>query len=514
MAPRPGGAVNVKLRALQRVTRKGVIVLGGLAVNGIAAGAQSARGSPPGATDSVTIRIVNTELRTAVQIMGQYLDRPVVYSGAAGPPVTLETPRPVRRIDVVRLLGGLLESQNYELVRDDSGGLFRARPKPPAPPSGMPAARNPGGSRPVPASAPELFLIPLKHARAADVAATINALYGRTSLENPGSGRVSTLGDELRANVVPPAGAPLPQSIPGTNGRSANLSGDLTLVPDTRANSLLIRANRGDFDLVHAVVEQLDVRPLQVLIEVLIAEVNRDQTYAIGIEAQLGETPLGRTGRTRLDGSTGSVGLGDWALHVMNLGGVQLDATIRLAAQRGNVRILSRPVVITSNNQPAEIVVGSQRPFVQVQRSLPTDLPSRDQIVQYKDVGTKLNVLPTISVDGSVQLEVTQEVSNATTETQFNAPVISTRSVKTELLVRDGQTVVLGGLSDRQRDVSTGGIPILSSIPLIGGLFGHHSRRSVETELFVFLTPHVIRSDDDAERVSAPLRARARRAEP
>jgi general secretion pathway protein D len=138
----------------------------------------------------------------------------------------------------------------------------------------------------------------------------------------------------------------------------------------------------------------------------------------------------------------------------------------------------------------------------------------RDQIVEYKDVGTKLIVRPTISVDGTVQLHVAQEVSNATTETQFNAPVISTRSIRTDLLVQDGQTIVLGGLTDRQHDVEAEGIPLLSSIPLLGGLFGRQSRNTTETELFIFLTPRVIRTDDDAERLTNPLRKRAEKVGP
>jgi general secretion pathway protein D len=105
-------------------------------------------------------------------------------------------------------------------------------------------------------------------------------------------------------------------------------------------------------------------------------------------------------------------------------------------------------------------------------------------------------------------------VSNATTETAFNAPIISTRSVKTDLLVQDGQTIVLGGLTDRERDVQTRGIPILSSIPFIGGLFGSHVRGGTETELFVFLTPRVIRTDEDAKRLTDPLHERAKRISP
>ncbi|MFN2398531.1 MAG: type II secretion system protein GspD, partial [Gemmatimonadaceae bacterium] len=120
----------------------------------------------------------------------------------------------------------------------------------------------------------------------------------------------------------------------------------------------------------------------------------------------------------------------------------------------------------------------------------------------------------TISSDGYVMLQVTQEVNAATTETAFDAPVISTRSVQTELLVRDSQTVVLGGLTDRQRDASQGGVPILSSIPILGGLFGRTSRRATETELFLFITPRIIKTDTDANDVTEPLKRRAETTKP
>jgi general secretion pathway protein D len=151
---------------------------------------------------------------------------------------------------------------------------------------------------------------------------------------------------------------------------------------------------------------------------------------------------------------------------------------------------------------------------VQVSRALPAGDGVRDQVVQYKDVGTKLTVRPTISIDGTVQLNVTQEVSNATNESEFNAPVISTRSVRTDLLVHDGQTIVLGGLTDREHDTQSEGIPLLSRIPILGGLFGRQSRTTTETELFIFLTPRVIRTDEDAERLTAPLRGRADKVRP
>jgi general secretion pathway protein D len=186
----------------------------------------------------------------------------------------------------------------------------------------------------------------------------------------------------------------------------------------------------------------------------------------------------------------------------MKRGSVDLTATLSAAATRGDVSILSRPVLLAANNENAEIMVGSQRPFTQVQRALPTDAPIRDQVVQFKDVGTRLAVRPTISADGYVMLQVSQEVNAATAEIAFDAPVISTRTLQTQLLVKDGHTAVLGGLTDRQYEVTRAGVPFLSAIPVLGGLFGRQSKRTSETELFVFLTPRVIHTDDDLDSAS------------
>jgi general secretion pathway protein D len=511
LAPSLGAQVPAPITpqdaAAQRVTPQGV--------------APQTRAERP--QDSVTIRAVNVDLRTAVQLLGQYLDRPVLFSGQGGGGlVMLETPKPVPRSDVVRLLRGLLDSHNYELVDDTASRLYRARakdaPRSQPGPAGLDSPRFPAGGAD---GTLQLSVIRLKHARASDVANTVNALYGRGSGLDRATRR-PTLGDELRANQMMSAGstAPPPPGVAGPQPTPSTFTGDVTIVPDTRANNLLIRANRADFALIEAAVKEIDVRPLQVLIEVLIAEVRRDRSLGLGVDLDVPKSKLrGRTdvqvgGAVGGAGGNGTPGLGEFVLNVMGVGGMNADGFLKFAAGRGNVAIVSRPVVLTANNEEAQIVIGSQRPFVQVSRSLPTDGGARDQVVQYKDVGTKLSVRPTISGDGIVQLEVTQEVSNATGETSFNAPVISTRSVQTHLLVQDGQTVALGGLADRQKDVSRSGIPVLSYLPVIGGLFGRTSYITSETELFVFLTPRVIRTDEEAKRLSNPLEERARRAKP
>jgi general secretion pathway protein D len=453
--------------------------------------------------DSVTIRLVDVDVRAAIQALSRHLDRPVIFGAVGGGQrVTLETPRAVPRSQVVDLLRGVLQAQGLELVADSAAGAYRVQSREQAralaPPPQTPV-RPQGGP-------PALFVIRLRHARAADVAATVNALYGRASALGE-RGAPPTLNEELRENRIPPAGVERPEEgvLPG---RAAQLTGEVTIVPDPGTNSLLIRASQEDFDLIQAAVREVDVRPLQVLIEVVIAEVRKDRSFNFGVDASLPTSRIRGT-NTTVNAQTTGIGLGDFALKIMDIGGVNLDVTLRAAASRGDVSILSRPIVLAANNEVAEILVGSQRPFVQVQRALPTDNAARDQVVQYKDVGTNLSVRPTISQDGYVMLEVMQEVNAATNEVAFDAPVISTRTVRTRLLVRDSQTVVLGGLADRQRERTHGGVPVLSSIPLLGGLFGRASRRATETELFLFLTPRIIRDDDDADRLTQPLRDKA-----
>ena len=474
--------------------------------------------------DSIVVRMVDVDVRVALTSLSRFIDLPLTFGALPPSRVTIETPQPIRRTQVMAMMRGIAESQGLEISLDTTAGMFRVRPVAP----NVMARVPPQIARSVQTSSRaesgiELFVIHLRHARAADVAAGVNALYGRASAmgELGGDSRTkpTTLDDALRQSAVPPSPSEARQlADPRTSPTrpSMGFSGDVNIVPDSRTNSLLVRSSRADYELITSAVRELDVRPLQVVIEVIIVEVRRDRALAFGLETSVRPTRLPGSSGGTLGGSSSSGGSGDMVVRLLDfsIGNTQLNATLSAAASTGDVQIVSRPVVIAANNELAEIVVGSQRPFIQVQRSLPTEAASRDQVVQYRDVGTRLSVRPTISADGYVMLAVTQEINAATTETAFDAPVISTRSVQTQLLIKDKSTVVLGGLIDRQRDNTQRGIPLLSQIPFLGGLFGRVDRRSIETELFMFLTPRVIARDEDAESITSPLRERAKVPEP
>jgi general secretion pathway protein D len=397
---------------------------------------------------------------------------------------------------VLPLLIGLVEGQGLRVTEEAS--FFRIAPKPadllPVPAMGS-TGPGAGSGEPI-----QLYVIRLRHARAADVAATVNLLFGGggTFAGSPGLS-TGTLSQELRRQQAPPSSAPAGPTEAG-KASGASFHGQVTIIPDELTNSLLVRASPEDQEVLTQAIDQLDIRPLQVLIEVLIVEARQDLTRSFGTGIMVPPQPLG--GGT-IDVTTPGAGLTDLIIHLMDIGHARIDAVLTAAQAKGDVEIISRPVLIASNNTEASFLVGTQQPFVEVSRSLPTDNNNLEQVVQYRDVGTKLTVRPTINQDGYVSLLIQQEVNNATGEVLFSAPVISTREVTTQVLVRDQQTIVIGGLRDQQTTKSSAGVPFLSSLPLIGGLFGTTKKEKHKTELFIFLTPRILTTDADVDSVTA-----------
>lgn len=436
--------------------------------------------------DSVRISLIDTDIRAAIQAIGQYLTKPVLTGPLGDVRVEVfETPVPVHRSVLPSILAGLVEANGLTFEEDEN--FYRVS----AP---EPISMEPP---PTPDPAPEsttfrLFTVRLSHARASDVAATLNQLYGSgLDFSRPAGLSAGSLSQQLRADRE---GRVQDAAVSAQVDQGASLQSPVTIVPDESTNSLLIRSTQGDFDVLQEGIAQLDVRPLQVLIEVIVVEARKDRQFALGFDVHL--PPYEVDGAT-VEGDLVGGGLGDFVVRVMGLGKAEVNAALTAARLRGDVEIMSRPVLLASNNIEAQLLVGTQQPFVQVSRSLPTETPQRDQVVQYRDVGTKLTIRPTINQDGYVTLFVQQELSAATGDIQFNAPVIASREAITQVLVADRQTIVIGGLTDEMRDNVRTGIPLLSDIPLLGALFGSTRSRTTETELFLFITPTILADDDD-----------------
>ena len=286
-------------------------------------------------------------------------------------------------------------------------------------------------------------------------------------------------------------------------GTLSNAAAQIRIVADEATNSLLIRSTLPDFQLIQGLMQGIDLRPLQVLIEVTIAEVSRSSDLSVGLGGTATKKGATNNSRDTLGLLPATAIARDFIFKLTSgNGSINYAAALNALQSRGDVKVLSMPVIIAQNNKQAVLNVGEQRPFVQVNQSVTTgSVPTTVQTVQYIPVGTTLTITPTINADGYVNMAVDQTNDAATNEIQFNAPVISKRQATTQIFLRDGQTTVIGGLAGNNSTKTTSGVPILSRIPFIGSyFFGNTTRTTTTNELFLFLTPHIISSDEDIER--------------
>jgi type II secretory pathway component GspD/PulD (secretin) len=279
-------------------------------------------------------------------------------------------------------------------------------------------------------------------------------------------------------------------------------SSQMRIVAEEATNSLIVRSTDADWALVQQVLGSVDLRPLQVLIEVTIVQVQRTHDLSLGISGQQTRTNnsggLDTTLRFASQASPNDI----VALLTGGKGAVQYAVAINALQSRGDVKVLSLPVIIAQNNKQAILNVGQNVPFVQVSQSAAIVGTGLVQTIQYQSVGTTLTITPIINPDGYVNLTVSQTDDNATNDVQFNAPIISQRQASTQVFIRDGQTTVIGGLTDNTTSTTVSGIPILSRIPWIGGLlFGNTQKSVTANELYLFLTPHVVSSDEDIDKL-------------
>ncbi|MCH8001894.1 MAG: type II secretion system secretin GspD [Proteobacteria bacterium] len=284
-------------------------------------------------------------------------------------------------------------------------------------------------------------------------------------------------------------------------------SGNIRIIADEKNNALVILATSAEYRMIEATLKRLDITPLQVLIEVTIAEVTLDDDLKYGLQWFFEQGDSSITFSTLSTGAVASAFPGFSYFFNGNDARVVLNALTKIT----DVRVISSPQLMVLDNQSARLQVGDQVPIATQSAVSITD-PDAPIVntIQFRDTGVILEVTPRVNASGLVVLDVFQEVSDviSTTTSAIDSPTIQQRSIQSTVAVQSGDTIALGGLiRDREED-AVSGIPILSSIPILGNLFKTTQKIVRRTELLVLITPRVVRDRREALDVTQELRRR------
>lgn len=343
-----------------------------------------------------------------------------------------------------------------------------------------------------PAQDQAVFVYYLRNAQAANIETVINSVFGTTNSSSTANRTTNTRTNaNTTANTRGNAATNNARLSPTANQTATDLTGQVFAVADEDTNSVLIMTGTGNFDRVKELLGELDRPVPQVLIKVLLAEVTHTNFTDLGVEFSALNLTTSGTSSLLTDFGVASATPGGLLFSF-----VDTDFTAAIAAlQRvGKLDVLSRPYILTSDNQTANIIVGQRVPFINNSRI--TDTGQTINTITYEDIGIILNVTPHINPDGLVILDVEPEISSITGDSvpiseNASAPVFAKRSAKTRVAIKDGKTIVIGGMMQDQKTKTVRKVPLLGDIPLLGALFRREQTTVSKTELLIFLTPHI-----------------------
>ena len=306
---------------------------------------------------------------------------------------------------------------------------------------------------------------------------------------------------------------------------TVTLGQNVRVMADRINNTLLIYATPGEFSRIEATLKRLDVQRAQVLIEASIIEVTLGDDLQYGLQWAFknndGEFGAGRNGLGVLNNGSGAT-IGGASLGRTITNAAQgfsytltssignLTAVLNTLASKSLLKVISSPSLMVLDNHTAAISVGDQQPV-----NTGTTISSSGTIattnIQYKDTGVMLNVTPSVNAGDLVTMEIEQAITNIGRPDDVTGQrSFMQRQISSKVAVRSGETLVLGGLIKNNQSQGSSGLPLLSSIPVLGGLFGSQNKSDSRTELLVVITPRVLRSDEDARAVSREMRDRMR----
>ena len=372
-----------------------------------------------------------------------------------------------------------------------------------------------------------IFVYPVQNGRAADLASVLSELFdvqiaavGPSDLLAPGlqGVQIRSSGFNRAEGNAEPDDQPAPRLSSeqgriehnGPFGDGERLArGEVRIIADETTNSLVIRASRRAYEEIELALRELDIIPLQVLLEATIAEVSLRDELRYGVEWFFRYGDVSFTFSRLRSGLVSPNPPGFTALFA----NADVRAVFNALEEVSDVNVISSPQLLVLDNQTARLQVGDQVPIAtqSAVSVLDPDAPVVNSIEQ-RDTGVILSVTPRVNASGLVIMEIEQETSDVvpTTTSGIDSPTIRQRRVASTVAVQSGQTVVLGGLIQDGLDETSTGIPVLHSLPIIGPLFGVRNNMSRRTELLVVITPRVVRSPDQARAVTEELRERLR----
>lgn len=301
--------------------------------------------------------------------------------------------------------------------------------------------------------------------------------------------------------------AALPSIAANAKGDAAALNDDLKIIADERNNALVIRATGTEYRYIEATLGRLDIMPLQVFIEVTVAEVTLKNELEFGIEWYLSSGDLSAAF------STSPLGLvaNSFPGFGFSFSGSSAKVILNALDSVTDVEVISSPKIMVLDNQSARLQVGDQVPVVtQTTEALDDADAVVVKSISNVDTGIILEVTPTVNTGGLVTLNVMQEVSEATqTSTSgIDSPSFSTRRIESYLAAQSGETVALGGLIRDRTEIGKNRVPLASRVPVLGKLFRNRKDRNDRTELIILITPYVSRDPAEARALTDELRSK------
>ncbi len=398
-------------------------------------------------------------------------------------------------------------------------------------------------------SGAETYVRYLHYATAEDLAARLKGQASSSSSSpssSSGSGAGSAFGQSSNSGLSASGNFQMPNTVqnrPTSSSSSGSAGGTVTLggytatiLADKETNALIITASARTVRALNQIIDKLDIRRPQVLVEAIIAEVDVDKTADLGVNWVLDGSnsnvgaggfiePIGGSsivdlysgivsalpssstttiGTGGVSSSAGTAGLSALTGSTLAIGrlastGINFAAIVRALQGDSRTNIIGTPSVVTNNNQEAKMAVAQEVPFITGSYTGSTGTSSAFQTVQREEVGTILDVTPQINQGDAVLLKIDLESSSLAASSAGAVDLITNkRTISTSVLIRDGATLVLGGLIQDSSTNSEQRVPFLGSIPIIGELFRTRDTARTKTNLIVFIRPHILRNEEDA----------------